>query len=268
MSAASIGAAGDRPPGAQQQRVGRARRDLLDVVGDQHHGGRTGGAGKLGERRDEPLARAEVEPGGGLVEQEQVGVRQQCAGDLDPLTLAGREGPEPAVGEGSHAQSLEQLSRPRAVRLAEVVPPGGQRRLARRHHQLDRGEPGVHPGRQRRACVADPSPQVAGVHGSEPLPEHLDRPGRRPELGRGDLEQRRLARAVRAARAPSARRSGPSSRAGRGSSRRSGARSRPASATTGAPTGGAPGAVRHRFRDDRRSGRSPAGGPRADRAGR
>lgn len=56
-------------PAAEQQRVRRANRNLLDVVGDEH-GGRAGGiAGCRAETSKQILSAAEVQSGGGFVEQ-------------------------------------------------------------------------------------------------------------------------------------------------------------------------------------------------------
>src|SRR3546814_2745474 len=63
-------AAGHRRAGREQQAVGGADRDLLDVVGDQHRG-RTGEGGGGAEPAHEVLATSQVEPGGRLVAEHE-----------------------------------------------------------------------------------------------------------------------------------------------------------------------------------------------------
>ena len=103
---------GDRPPAAEDEGMAEPGRDLLDVVGDEDDRPWRGAGREPPEVPDERLARAEVEAGAGLVEDQQVGVRHQRPGDLDPAALAGRERPERAVGERRRADS----SRSRAAR--------------------------------------------------------------------------------------------------------------------------------------------------------
>ena len=103
---------GDHPAVAQQQGVGEPGRDLLHVVGDQHGRRRVGVHRQHRQRGHEVLAPAEVEAGGGLVEQQQLGVGHQRPGDLDPLALPLAEGAEGAVGEVLDADLDEQARRP------------------------------------------------------------------------------------------------------------------------------------------------------------
>src|SRR5687767_4634900 len=53
----------DRLPALEQQRVRRARGDLVDVVGDEHERRAGGLTAELGERNNELFAPAQVEPG-------------------------------------------------------------------------------------------------------------------------------------------------------------------------------------------------------------
>ena len=72
-----------------------ARADLLEeaaVVGDQHEG-----APVVGEEVLQPLDRVDVEVVGGLVEQKEVGIGEQRAGQCDARELAAGEGEEVAL---------------------------------------------------------------------------------------------------------------------------------------------------------------------------
>ena len=71
-------------------------------------------AGQLAQPAHEVLATAEVEPGGGLVEQHQLGVGHQRAGDLHPLALPLGQRAVGAVGEVVGAERGQQLGRPAA----------------------------------------------------------------------------------------------------------------------------------------------------------
>ncbi len=64
-----------RPPAAQQGDVGRPGGYLLDVVGHEHERGGVGRGGQGGEARHQPFPGPEVEAGGRLVEEEELGRR-------------------------------------------------------------------------------------------------------------------------------------------------------------------------------------------------
>ena len=102
-STSSMGPGGLDPTLRQQQHVGEADRDLLDVVGHQHVGGVAGSTARAVQRGDQLLAAAEVEAGCRLVEQQQPGRGHQRAGQQHALALARREQPEALVGHGGAA---------------------------------------------------------------------------------------------------------------------------------------------------------------------
>ena len=139
---------------AQQQPVAEARRDLLDVVRHQDRGRRVRVHGQHGQRRDEVLAAAEVEAGGRLVEEEQLGVGHQRPGDLHPLALALAEGPERPVGQLGDAE-LARAARWRGRGRGRRTPraSGRPRRTTRRRRRR---------GPARRAGSARPAPRWSG----------------------------------------------------------------------------------------------------------
>ena len=61
--------------------------------------GASASAASSPRRRDEVLPAAEVETGGRLVEQHELGVGHEGPGDLDPLALALAQRAEAAVGQ-------------------------------------------------------------------------------------------------------------------------------------------------------------------------
>ena len=79
---------GDDLARPQDQGVREAGRDLLDVVGDQDDRRGPVGSGEPREIAQQRLPGAEVEAGGRLVEQQQVGIGHQRAGDRRPAPLA------------------------------------------------------------------------------------------------------------------------------------------------------------------------------------
>ena len=111
-------------------------RDLLDVVGHQHQRRGVGVGGQIGQPRNKFLAAAEVEPGGGLVEQQQFGIGHQRSGDQDAFAFALRQCSVGAIEEmfGSHA--LEGVGRAVVVDLVVVLPPPAQDRVAGRYHHV------------------------------------------------------------------------------------------------------------------------------------
>ena len=67
-----------------------------------------GPAGEIGEVGDERLAGAEVEAGRRLVEEEQVRIGHQGAGDRGPPPLAGGQRPVRLIRERADARSASR----------------------------------------------------------------------------------------------------------------------------------------------------------------
>jgi len=174
-----------------------ARRDLLHVVGDQHHGRRVRIGRQRGQPGDQLLPAGQVEPGRRLVEQQQLRVGHQRAGDLHPLALALGQGAEPAVGQLLHAELVEQVPGPAGVEHVVLLAPAADHRVAGADHDVEHGLVVGHPAGQRGAGEPDPRPQLEHVDPAEPLAEHLGDPAARVQLGGGQLQQRGLAGAVR-----------------------------------------------------------------------
>ena len=180
-----------------------------------------GAAARPAEVADERLAGAEIEARAGLVEDQQVGVRHQGPGDLDPPPLAGRELAERVRPARSPTPIAASRSRARARSASVIrVPPRTEGRMARGHDDVERGQTRVDRGLEARTRVADPAPQLAGVDPADRLAEDLDGAARRPEVRAGDVDERRLARAVRPDDDPPLARRRPTSRSARGASGR------------------------------------------------
>jgi hypothetical protein len=98
----------DHAAPAKEQGVGEGGHDLLDVVSDQDQS-RSRRAGQMSDAFEQTLAGDGIEPGAGLVEQEQVGVGHQRACDEHPLALALRKhAPRPLL-HVCGADRIEQL---------------------------------------------------------------------------------------------------------------------------------------------------------------
>ena len=97
--------------------------------------GESGSRASSGQRRDQVLAPAEVEAGGRLVEQQQLGVGHQRPGDLHPLALALAEGAEGALGQVVGPDLGEQRRRPGRGRGRRTPRASGPRRRRTRRRR-------------------------------------------------------------------------------------------------------------------------------------
>ena len=140
--------------------------------------------------------RSRLAPGSSRISRS--GFRHQGPGDLDPPLLARRQRPERVVVEAAGADLIEEPAGAVAVGRRVGVPPrseggvpGGDDDVEGRQARVDRRL-------EAGARVADLAPEVAGVDPADRLAEDLDRAGGRPEIGARDVDERRLARSVRA----------------------------------------------------------------------
>ena len=113
-------AAGDDASAGEQERVVEARRDLLEMMDDEDDRRRSAAGRQPGDGRDQVLATGDVEARVWLVEDEQVGVGHQGAGDERPLPFTAREAAVGALDQGAAAQPLEE--RPRSDPLVRRIP--------------------------------------------------------------------------------------------------------------------------------------------------
>ena len=188
---------GHDPARREHERVGEPGRDLLEVVRDEDDRRGSWCRREPGEVREQRLARAEVEAGRGLVEEQEVRVRHQGPGDRDPPALAGGQRPVRLVRGRPDAQVREERPGAGTVRVAVLVPPRLGRRVAGGHHDVDGGEVVAQDGLDGTPRRADPAPQLAAVHLAVARPEDLHGPGRRPQRHADHRQERGLARAVR-----------------------------------------------------------------------
>ena len=178
-------------------------RHLFEVVGDEHErwSGRVAGPG--GQVGDELLAAADVEARVRFVEQDDARFVHQRAREEHPLAFTGRERREAVVRELLAVEVREERVRAIAVRVGVGVPPRRERGVLRGHHDLRRRHARLERGRERGGGERDAFAQRAHVAATEALPEHVDGAPRGMLVERGDAEQRRLARTVRAEHDPS-----------------------------------------------------------------
>ena len=158
--------------------------------------GAVGSSGQHRQRATQVLAAAEVEPGGWLVEQQQLGVGHQGAGDLDPLALPLAEGAERPVGEMADADLRRAARRPGRGRARRSA------RATGRSRHTTRTRPRRGPARRRgmrSASAGAVSPMRGRSSNTSTVPRTSPRIPATPcgvDLCRRDLEQRCLAGAV------------------------------------------------------------------------
>ena len=187
---------------AQKQRVGEPGRDLLDVVGDQHQGRRVRVHRQVGQARHQVLAATQVQARGRLVEQQHLRVGHQRPGDQRALALALGQRAERALGEVADAHRFEQLGRAGGVEGVVLLTPAAEHRVAGADHDVLDQLVARHALGDGRRGEADARAQVEDVDPADPLAEQVDLAGGRVQLGRGEAQQRGLARAVRAEHHP------------------------------------------------------------------
>jgi hypothetical protein len=103
------GAGGGDATRSEDQGVTEGGDDFLHMMGDQDEGG-VGVPSELGEELQELFAGHRIEPGAGFVEDEEIGLGHEGAGDEDALAFAlGEDGPG-AVGEGKESDVTQPMS--------------------------------------------------------------------------------------------------------------------------------------------------------------
>ena len=75
------------------------------------------------EVRHELLSAGDVEAGGRLVEQQQLRVGHEGSGQLHPLPLTARQGPEAVCCQSGDAETVERRHGTGAVVVGVLVPP-------------------------------------------------------------------------------------------------------------------------------------------------
>ena len=182
---------------AQQHRVREVLGHLLDVVRDQDDHRRLRVGGQRGDPPEQVLAAAQVQPGGRLVEQQQLGVGHQRPGDLDPLALALGQGRELPPDQVRAAERVEQFHGAGHVEGVVVLRVAAEDPVRGGQHEVDDLLGRRYLVGDRRAGQPDPGPQVRR---GPPRPAARRGSRRCPRSGpaaRGDLEQGRLACSVR-----------------------------------------------------------------------
>ena len=186
-----------------RDRVGELVR-LLQVLRGEQDGDAL--VDQAPDRAPQLLAAARVEPGGRLVQEQQLGPLDHADGQVEPTFHATRVGPDPPVRASARSNSASSSAlRPGPPRAAEMPQPGHHLEvLLPGQHVVDRGvlagqadraldrRPGRRAGRGRRSWPC-PHPAGPGWPGSGPSWSCPPRSGR---AARGRSRSRRRGRLV------------------------------------------------------------------------
>ncbi len=134
-------------------------------------------------------AHGEVERGQRLVEQKDVGLGSERAGESDSLSLSTGDLCRHPVGEVGQADQLEHRERP-----PPALGPGHAADLQPEGDVLEHGQV----WKQRVALECEAEPALLRRRARDPAPVEIDVPGRRRLEPCDDAQQRRLAAARRA----------------------------------------------------------------------
>jgi len=142
------------------------------------------------------LAAAEVQARGRLVEQQQLRVGHQRAGDQGPLALALGQRAEGALAELGHAPPGQQVVGALRVGLVVLLTPAADHAVGGGHHDIAHRLAARQLLGDRGGGVPDARPQLENVDRAEALAEHAHRARGREQRGGRDVQHRGLARAV------------------------------------------------------------------------
>ena len=187
---------GDHATLTEQQRVSETGRDLLHMV---RHQDRCRGVRihrQRRQRRDEVLSAAEIQSGGRLVEQQQLGVGHQCPGDLDPLAFALAQSAERPISQVFGAYLDQEALGPLVVGVVVLLTPAANHAVRRRDDHVLNTFAAGDPLGERGTRQPDPWAQFEHIDSAQHLLEDAGDTAGRMDQGASDLKQRGLARAV------------------------------------------------------------------------
>ena len=190
----------DRPPRAEDERMPEPARDLLDVVRDEDdaswasRGRRAvrgrGRASRARPGRGSAPGSSRISRSGSGISARAISTRRCSPVDSVPNGAIARAPPAPISSRSHRARDRG----PSSVNVCHHGPSAACRAVTTTSSAVSCGSIAAsRPG----AGVADAPPELARVDPADRLAEHLDRTGRRPEVRARDLDERRLARAVR-----------------------------------------------------------------------
>ena len=190
-----------RVPGGEVDDPVQVGQQRVDVVGDEQHGHALPSADLCHERGHDRLV-GQVEAVERLVQQQQLRPAHERLGDQQPLLLAAGELPDRAVRVLARADELDHLldPLPRPPACASSGPAGRERQrqppavaVEPQAHHVAPAQPRA--GVERAPLRQVPDPRVLPPRGP---PQHAHLARRKRQRAEHRLQQRRLARAVRA----------------------------------------------------------------------
>ena len=166
------------------------------MVRHEHQDGRRRVGRELREGAHELLAPRQVEARGGLVQQQDLRVRHECAGDLDALALPLGQGAVVAVREVRDVEGREQVLGALLVELLVRLLPAPRHAVRGGQHDVPHGLVPRDPVREGGRGEADPRAQLEDVDPAQALAQELGRAGRGVRACGEDLQHGRLAGTV------------------------------------------------------------------------
>ncbi len=167
--------------------MGETRRDLLAVVGHQHHGGLPGSAANTPSRDTRRSRAPRSRPAAGSSSRSSSGSAHERAGQEHLLTLALGDHPERARRRSPRIQSRRASDRLPPSPRPSTVPPRFERTVATADHDVACREVGPELTGDRTAHQCDARAQRPDVDPAEARAENLHASRRRPQPGTGQL---------------------------------------------------------------------------------
>ena len=121
------------------------------------------------------LTAGDVETGGRLVQDEELGIGHESPGDLDALTLPGGQGRPSPSDELTGAESLQEGTGALDIGVVVLFVPHADAPVGRGQHDAQHGLPAQHLAGQRGGAQADPRVELGDVDAPHSLAQNVDR---------------------------------------------------------------------------------------------